>query len=139
MHHFLSNSDHKAGLVERFKGTLRAGIWTSLTSFQTRHYIHILAKFVHAYKTTYPRTIDRATNQMRKKYDNELLVRLDVDADTEHRPQMSVQKNGQMVRISKVKGAFDRGYIPNFSDEHFLVQSDKYTPRRVFKLIDKGA
>ena len=43
-----------------------------------------------------------------------------------------------MVRISKVKGAFDKGYIPNWSEEHFLVQSDKSTPRRVFKLIDKA-
>ena len=45
---------------------------------------------------------------------------------------------GQMVRISKVKGAFDKGYIPNWSEEHFLVQSDKSTPRRVFKRIDNG-
>ena len=43
-----------------------------------------------------------------------------------------------MVRISKVNGAFDKGYIPNWSEEHFLVQSDKATPGRVFKLIDKG-
>ena len=51
---------------------------------------------------------------------------------------MSEAKKGQMVRISKFKGAFDKGYIPNWSEEHFLVQSDKSTPRRVFKLIDKG-
>ena len=51
---------------------------------------------------------------------------------------MSEAKKGQMVRISKVKGAFDKGYIPNWSEEHFLVQSDKSIPRRVFRLIDKG-
>ena len=52
---------------------------------------------------------------------------------------MSEAKKRQMVRISKVKGAFDMGYIPNWSEEHFLVQSDKSTPRRVFNLIDKGS
>ena len=51
---------------------------------------------------------------------------------------MSEAKKGQMVRISKVKGGFDKGYIPNWSKEHFLVQSDKSTPRQVFKLSDKG-
>ena len=51
---------------------------------------------------------------------------------------MAEAKKRQMVRISKVKGAFDKGYIPNWSEEHFLVQSDKSTPRRVLKLIDKG-
>ena len=43
-----------------------------------------------------------------------------------------------MVRISKVKGAFDKGYIQNWSDEHLQVQSDKSTPLRVFKMIVKG-
>ena len=32
---------------------------------------------------------------------------------------MSEEKNGQMVRISKVKGALDKGYIPNWSEEHY--------------------
>ena len=75
---------------------------------------------------------------MRKKDENEIWVRLYGDGDKEHRPQMSDAKKGQLVRISKVKGAFDKGYIPNWSEEHFLVQSAKSTPRRVFKLIDKG-
>ena len=74
---------------------------------------------------------------MRKKEENEIWVRLYGDGDNEHRPQMSKPKKGQMVRISKVKGAFEKGYIPNWSEEHFLVQSDNSTPRRVFKLIDK--
>ena len=51
---------------------------------------------------------------------------------------MSELKKGQMERISKVKGAFDKGYITNWSEEHFLVQIDKSTPPRVFQLIEKG-
>ena len=50
---------------------------------------------------------------------------------------MSESMKLEMVRLSKVKGAFEKGYIPNRSEEHFLVQSDKSTPRRVFKLIEK--
>ena len=42
------------------------------------------------------------------------------------------------MRISKVKGAFEKGHIPNWCEEHFLVQSEKSTTRRVFKLVDKG-
>ena len=82
--------------------------------------------------------MDRAPNQVRKKDENEIWVRLYGDGDKEHRPKMSEAKKGQMVRISKVKGAFDKGYIPNWSEDHFLVQSDKTTPRWVFKLSDKG-
>ena len=43
-----------------------------------------------------------------------------------------------MVRVSKVKGVFDKGYIPNWSEEHFLVESQRSNPRKVFKLSDKG-
>ena len=75
---------------------------------------------------------------MRKKDENEIWVRLYGDRDNEHRGAMSDAKKRQVVRISKVKGAFEKGYIPNWSEEHLLVKRDKSTPRRVFKLIDKG-
>ena len=52
--------------------------------------------------------------------------------------QIFANKTLEMGRISKVKGAFDKGYIPNWSEEHFLVQSDKDNPERVFKLVDKA-
>ena len=60
------------------------------------------------------------------------------DGDKEHRPKMSEAKKGQRVSISKVKGAFDKRYMANRSEEKFLVQSDKSMPRRVLKLIEKG-
>ena len=50
---------------------------------------------------------------------------------------MSQAKNGLMARISKVKIAFDKVLMPNWSKEHFLVQSVKSTPRPVFKLSVK--
>ena len=42
-----------------------------------------------------------------------------------------------MLRIRKVNGAFEKGNIPNWSEEDFLVQSQMSTPWRVFRLIDK--
>ena len=138
MHHFVSNSDQKAAVVECFNRTLKSRIWTYFTAHQTRHYLDILAMIVVSYNNTYHRTIGRAPNQERKKDESEIWVRLYGDSDKEHRPKMSEPKNGQMVRISKVKSAFEKDYIPNWSEEHFLVQSDKSTSRRVFKLIDKG-
>ena len=128
VHHFVSNSDSKAAVVERFNRTLKSRIWTYFTAHQTRHYLDILPKIVDTYNNTYHRTIGRAPNQVRKKDANEILVWLYGDGDKEHRHKMSEAKNGQMVGISKVKGAFDKGYIPNWSEEQFVVQSDKSTP-----------
>ena len=46
-------------------------------------------------------------------------------------------KEGQMVRVSKVKGVFDKGYLPNWSQEHFIVTKvSQNSKRRVYKLQD---
>ena len=42
-----------------------------------------------------------------------------------------------MVRISKLKGALDKGHRANCTEEHFLVQCDKSIQLRVFTLIEK--
>ena len=41
-----------------------------------------------------------------------------METDKEGRPKIGVGKNGQIVRYSKGKGAFDKGNIPNWCDEH---------------------
>ena len=38
---------------------------------------------------------------------------------------------GQMVRVSKVKGQFEKGYLPNWSREHFLVEKTNSGPKSV--------
>ena len=48
--------------------------------------------------------------------------------------------DGAMVRISKNKGVFDKGYMPNWSKEHFTVSEApgprRGTKRRVYKIAD---
>ena len=65
VHHFVSNSDQKAAVVERFNLTLKSRIWTYFTAHQTRHYLDILPKIVDSYNNTYHRTIGGAPNQVR--------------------------------------------------------------------------
>ena len=44
---------------------------------------------------------------------------------------------GEMVRVSKLKGQFEKGYMPNWSQEHFIVDKvNSSTQRRVYKLKD---
>ena len=46
-------------------------------------------------------------------------------------------KPGEMVRVSKLKGQFEKGYMPNWSQEHFIVDKvNASTKRRVYKLKD---
>ena len=114
MHHFVSNSDQKEGVRERFNRTLKSLIRTYFTAHQTRHYLDILPKNVDSYNSTYHLTIGRAPNQVRKNDENEICVRHYGERDKEHLPKMSEAKKGQMIRISKGKGEFDKRYIPNW-------------------------
>ena len=43
-----------------------------------------------------------------------------------------------MLRLRKEKGVFDKEFIPNWSEEHLLVQSQQCNPRKIWKLTDKG-
>ena len=46
-------------------------------------------------------------------------------------------KPGAMVRVSKSKGLFEKGYLPNWSEEHFIVDDvNSKSRRRVYKLKD---
>ena len=54
---------------------------------------------------------------------------------------MQKLKPKQMVRISNVKGLFEKNYLPNWSQKHFIVRAHKVAkqPRRkVYKIEDKG-
>ena len=46
-------------------------------------------------------------------------------------------KRGQKVRISRVKGNFEKGYMPNWSEEDFIISgSNNAKNKRVYKIED---
>ena len=45
-------------------------------------------------------------------------------------------KPGEMVRVSKLKGNFEKGYLPNWSEEHFIVTKTLNKEKPVYKLKD---
>ena len=77
---------------------------------------------------------------VQKTDENKLWARLYGDGNTELKRERIAP--GSMVRISNVKGIFEKGYMPNWSKEHFTVNASplgpprKNTKRRVYKLTD---
>jgi len=45
-------------------------------------------------------------------------------------------KIGQTVRISKYKSIFDKGYLPNFTEEYFKIKQIIFSKPIVYKLED---
>ena len=138
IHHFFSGSDQKAAVVERFNRTLKGRIWTYFTAHQEDNYIDLLDKLVNAYNHSTHRSIGMRPADVQKKDEPKLFNKMFGDDLSKVRStQTPPLKEGQMVRVSKVKGAFEKGYMPNWSLEHFIVSKvNDNSKRRVYKLQD---
>ena len=135
--HFASESDQKAAVVERFNRTIKTRIWTYLSDRGTVRWVNVIQQLVDSYNHSPHRSIGMAPADVDKKDEDRIWARLYGDGDTHLK---STMPPGAMVRISKNKGVFDKGYMPNWSKEHFTVAGvpapRRGTKRRVYKIAD---
>lgn len=132
-------SPKKCALVERWNRTLKSKMWKYFTSRNTYKWLEVLPKLVHAYNHSKHRTIKMKPADVNKE--NAILVweRL-YGNDERHKRTIKNIDKGDTVRISKVKGQFEKGYLPNWSREEFLVEdiNDKFLPSMVTLKDHKG-
>lgn len=117
------NPDVKAAIVERFNRTLKERMWRYFTHKNTRRYIDVLQNIVNAYNHTrhsstkmQPRVVTR--ENARIAYEN-ITRRWKDEANKKRRKtKYSV---GDLVRISRAKAAFEKGYEARWSEEIFRI------------------
>ena len=118
--HFVTrNQETKSSIVEIFNRTLKRRMFRYFTKNNTKRYIDILPSLVKSYNNTYHRSIKLAPSQVQK--DNEEIVWQRLYGQTgkkDIKPSFSV---GTRVRISKAKGLFEKGYLPNWTEELFTI------------------
>ena len=137
--HFASWSDQKAAVCERFIRTLKSRIWTYLTANKTENYIDVLQKIVTSYNNSKHRSIKMRPADVTAAHETMIWRRL-YENDLAKPPRKNPITKNQMVRISSVKGAFEKGYMPNWSEEDFNVRQVNATPglKPVYKLAEKS-
>ena len=133
IHFFVSHSDQKAAVVERFNRTLKTRIWAYFTAKQTTRYIDKLDEFVKSYNNSFHRSIKMCPSEVTPKDEDKIWLTL-----YGKKKNTSVKKSrlGQKVRINKIKGVFAKGYVPNWSEEHFHVKKEVAKKRPVYRLTD---
>ncbi|MCP3664970.1 MAG: transposase family protein [Gammaproteobacteria bacterium] len=159
IHHVTSTSDMKASVVERFNRTLKSRMWKYFTAYGTRKYIDELSDIVAGYNHSWHRAIkmkpvDVNKRTFRKAWKNLYgeqwpgYVPNKHKEKTTHRRQRRADKRGStgkfkfdigdLVKISRVKKTFDKGYVSNWTKEIFGV--DKRIARNppVYKLFDEN-
>ena len=132
---FSVKSAFKAALVERFNRTLKHKLWRYFTMSTHQNWTRILQDVVYSYNHSVHRSIGRKPAEVTASNANEIREK----AFT--RPHTSNKKSdiqvGDKVRISKVKSTFDKGYLPNWTEEIFTVESiNRKTSPITYKLKD---
>lgn len=132
--HFASNSDQKAAIVERFNRTLKTKIWHYFTAKNTNNYVKVLPEILKSYNSSFHRSIGMAPKDVKKSDELAIWQKL---YKPKLQPRSKVIPRGP-VRISKAKHIFEKGYLPNWTEEIFNIDSsDSTQPPSIYKLKDK--
>ena len=116
---YSTHNEGKSVVAERFIRTLKSKTYKYMTPISKSVYIDKLDDIVDEYNNTYHTTIKMKPADVK---DN---TYINVDKEINNKdPKFRV---GDRVRISKYKKSFVKGYIPNWSEEVFVVKKVKNT------------
>ena len=133
--YFTANNETKCSIIERFNRTLKTKMWKMFTAKNTIKYIDMLPKFVEAYNNTHHSSIDTAPSAV--TLDNQMEVKKRLYGEDDNPPRVSFKfKEGDRVRISKVKMTFEKGYRPNWTEEIFVISKCVSREPPVYRLKD---
>ena len=137
INHYSTKSEKKAAIIERFNRTLKAAMYKSF--FDRGKYVwhDLLSKLIHDYNNKYHRTIGMKPISVNKKNENLVLKRIKKNTAPKNE-RMSPRKFflGDKVRISKYKGIFSKGYLPNWTNEVFTIHKVQPTVPETYILKD---
>ena len=113
------HNEEKSVVAERFIRTLKTKIYKYMTSISKNVYIDKLDHIVNEYNNTYHRT---SKMKLVDVTDNTY-----IDSTELHSNKDPKFKVGDLVRISRCKNIFAKGYTPNWSEEVFVNKKVKDT------------
>ena len=132
--HFTADHLTKEAIVERFNRTLQSRMWKYFSATNRQRYLDALPSFVEAYNNRIHSSIGmkpssvtpyNAEDAWRQLYGHMLGGK----RRQRPRPPKPLFKEGDLVRISKIKKHFEQAYKTNWSRELFKVS--KTIPARV--------
>ena len=131
-HYWSFNDDIKASCVERFNRTIKSKIYRYLTHQNTNRWVDVIQDLVDAYNNSYHRTIGMSPNQVNKDNEKEIAERM-----YPPKPKLVWKFNvGDNVRISKYKHVFEKGYLPNWTEEIFVIAERFPTYPVTYGIVD---
>ena len=135
--HYSTFSDKKASIIERFNRSLKSLMYQSFTELGSYKWVKILPSLLHAYNYRKHRVIGMKPSEVTVRNQDEVLKNIHKNRQhytaKDKKPRYTV---GDSVRISKYKKVFDKGYLPNWTNEIFTVHSVEPTIPVTYTLKD---
>ena len=122
------HNEGKSVVAERFIRTLKNKIYKYMTSVSKNVHIDKLDDIVNEYNNTYHGTIKMKPVDVKEN--------TYIDFKKEVNDKDPKFKVGDYVRISKYKHIFAKGYMPDWSEEVFLIKKVKNTVPRTYVIND---
>ncbi|KAL3100287.1 hypothetical protein niasHT_020889 [Heterodera trifolii] len=117
--HVMYSPHLHAGVVERANRTIKERLYRYFSEKNTHRWVDIIDKIVKNLNNLVNRTTGMRPIDVNFRNATELRNRLYKDMEQQKRiPKFKI---GDIVRITKEKGDFSKGYFPNFTDELFKI------------------
>lgn len=123
IHHYHTYTFMKASIIERFNRTIKFLLQKKFSLNGNYKWVSILPKLINTYNNTKHRTIQMKPIDVSITNEREILDiyrRLESQVKTRRKNDLEL---GDHVRISKAKGIFQKGYLPNWSTEIFQIKT----------------
>ena len=114
---YSTHNKWKSVVAERFVSTLKMKIYKYMTSISKNVYIDKLDDTINKCNNTYHRTI--------KMKPVDVKWNIYINSSKELNDKDPIFKIGDIVRISKEKNIFAKGYVTNWSEEDFVIKKVK--------------
>lgn len=129
--HFFTENELKASYAERAIKTLKSKLARYMTRHQTHRWIDVLQSVTQSYNASIHRSIKMAPKNVTKKDEVRLWklqyrgkYKLEYKSKNKLAPKTSTRyvfKKGDTVRISHLRGVFEREYDERWTMEYFVV------------------
>lgn len=135
INHYSTFSIKKAAICERLIRTLKSKIYKLLALHGTHKWINKLDEVVSSYNNSRHRTIGMKPKDVNKTNELEILHRVYIpkNMNIDHHKKY---KLGDIVRISKQKHVFEKGYTASFTTELFKIVQVLHTYPVTYLLED---
>lgn len=133
IHHYSTYSILKASIAERVIRTIKERLFRLFTLNGNHKWVDLLEQVTTSYNNTKHRTINMKPKDVNKSNEKQVLGDVYTHLKVVGRQKFKI---GDVVRISRVKHVFEKGYVPNWTTELFKIAKVKITNPTTYLLED---